>query len=142
MTHAPDGTEGGIREAARRLRNGLVAPAILVAVVVGLLLAVPGLEGVAIAVTRINGWWVAVAVAGEILSFLGYVLAFLQVFERAPIRFGARLAVSELAFNAMTQVAAHHAGVPRLDGGWRTQRPSTICTGPADLLHGVTNRAS
>ena len=36
----------------------------------------------------------------EILSCLGYVIAFLQVFERAPVRFGARVALSELAFGA------------------------------------------
>jgi uncharacterized membrane protein YbhN (UPF0104 family) len=41
-----------------------------------------------------------VAVVLEILSCLGYVLAFLQVFDRAPIRFGARVALSELAFGA------------------------------------------
>jgi uncharacterized membrane protein YbhN (UPF0104 family) len=41
-----------------------------------------------------------VAVFLELFSCLGYVVAFLQVFERAPIRFGARVALSELAFNA------------------------------------------
>ena len=41
-----------------------------------------------------------VAVDLEILSCLGYVLAFLQVFDRAPVRFGARVALSELAFGA------------------------------------------
>jgi uncharacterized membrane protein YbhN (UPF0104 family) len=44
--------------------------------------------------------WVAAGVAFEILSCLGYVLAFLQVFERIPRRFGARVALSELAFGA------------------------------------------
>ena len=33
-----------------------------------------------------------------------YVLAFLQVFERAPIRFGARVALSELAFGSAVSV--------------------------------------
>ena len=83
--------------------------------VVGLLLAVPGLHGVARTVTRMNGAWVAVAVALEILSCLGYVLAFLQVFERAPIRFGARVALSELAFNAAVSLG----GVSSVAmGGW------------------------
>ena len=31
---------------------------------------------------------------------MGYVIAFLQVFDRAPLRFGARVALSELAFGA------------------------------------------
>jgi uncharacterized membrane protein YbhN (UPF0104 family) len=44
--------------------------------------------------------WVAAAIGFEILCCLGYVVAFLQVFERAPVRFGARVALSELAFNA------------------------------------------
>jgi uncharacterized membrane protein YbhN (UPF0104 family) len=48
--------------------------------------------------------WIAVAVALEVLSCLGYVLAFLQVFERAPLRFGARVALSELAFNAAVSI--------------------------------------
>jgi hypothetical protein len=47
MPHAPDGTDGRSREAGRRLRNGLIPLAILLAMVVGLLLAVPGLDGVA-----------------------------------------------------------------------------------------------
>jgi uncharacterized membrane protein YbhN (UPF0104 family) len=107
--------EGSSREAARRLRSGLIALAILVAMVVGLLLAVPGLHGVAQTVTRMNGWWVAAAIGFEILSCLGYVLAFLQVFERAPIRFGARVALSELAFNAAVSLG----GVSSVAmGGW------------------------
>ena len=88
------------QDSARRLRRGLITLAILVAMVVGLLLAVPGLEGVKHAIQRMNAGWLALAVVLEILSCLGYVLAFLQVFDRAPIRFGARVALSELAFGA------------------------------------------
>jgi uncharacterized membrane protein YbhN (UPF0104 family) len=87
-------------EASRRLRNGLISLAILVAIVVGLLLAIPGLHGIARTLTHMKGGWVAAAVGLEVLSCLGYVLAFLQVFERAPLRLGARVALSELAFNA------------------------------------------
>ena len=112
--HDPAAAQGG-REAARRLRHGLIALAILVAMVVGLLLAVPGLHNVGRTVTRMNGGWVAVAIGLEILSCLGYVLAFLQVFERAPIRFGARVALSELAFNAAVSLG----GVSSVAmGGW------------------------
>ena len=67
---------------------------------VGLLVAIPGLHGVAKVVERMPLGWVAVAVGCEILSCVCYILAFLQVFERAPVRFGARVALSELAFNA------------------------------------------
>src|SRR2546421_12796562 len=96
-TAIPSFTE---RDSARRLRRGLITLAILVAMVVGLLLAVPGLEGVKDAIGRMSPGWLGLAVALEILSCLGYVVAFLQVFDRAPIRFGARVALSELAFGA------------------------------------------
>jgi uncharacterized membrane protein YbhN (UPF0104 family) len=84
----------------RSLWRGLLSLAILLALVVSLLLAVPGLHGVAHDVANMHPGWLAVAVVLEILSCLGYVLAFLQVFDRAPLRFGARVALSELAFGA------------------------------------------
>jgi len=65
-----------------------------------LLLAVPGLEGVADTVSGMKGQWVLVAVLLEVLSCASYVVAFLQVFERAPLRLGARVALSEEAFGA------------------------------------------
>jgi uncharacterized membrane protein YbhN (UPF0104 family) len=90
--------------AGRSLWHGLISLAILLALATGLVLAVPGLHGVGRAVARMDGGWLAAAVGFEILSCLGYVLAFLQVFERAPIRFGARVALSELAFGAAVSV--------------------------------------
>jgi len=87
-------------QARRRLRNGLVSLALLVLLATGLLLAVPGLHDVGRVVAHMQGSWLAAGVGLEILSCLGYVLAFLQVFERAPIRFGARVALTELAFNS------------------------------------------
>jgi uncharacterized membrane protein YbhN (UPF0104 family) len=69
-----------------------------------LLLAVPGLHGVADQVADMKIGWVLVAVALEVLSCVGYIIAFLQVFERAPVRFGARVALSELAFGAAVSV--------------------------------------
>ncbi len=87
-------------KASRSLRRGLISVAVLVALVVGLVLAVPGLHGVGRTVAHMQGGWIAVAIPLELLSCYGYVLAFLQVFERAPIRFGGRVALSELAFGA------------------------------------------
>jgi uncharacterized membrane protein YbhN (UPF0104 family) len=87
-------------KANRSLRNGLISLAILVALVIGLLLAIPGLHGVAREVTHMPTGLVAAALACEFLSCVSYIVAFLQVFERAPIRFGARVALSELAFGA------------------------------------------
>ncbi len=99
-----DGTELNAAKAQRSLRNGLISLAVLIALAGGLLLAIPGLHGVAHALRSMNTAWLVVAVALETLSCLGYVLAFLQVFERAPIKFGARVALSELAFGAAVSV--------------------------------------
>ena len=85
---------------ARRLRNGLVSLAILLALIVGLLLAVPGLHGVGEVVADMSPGWIGAAILFEILSCLGYVLIFLTVFDRAPIVFGARVALTEMAFGA------------------------------------------
>ena len=84
----------------RRLRNGLISLAILVALVVGLLLAVPGLHGVSDTVVDMAPPWIGAAIVLEILSCVGFVLIFLTVFDRAPFRFGARVALSEMAFGA------------------------------------------
>jgi uncharacterized membrane protein YbhN (UPF0104 family) len=98
------GPELNAAKAGRSLRNGLISLGVLLALIAGLLLAIPGLHGVARALRTMNSAWLAAAVVLEILSCLGYVGAFLQVFERAPIRFGARVALSELAFGAAVSV--------------------------------------
>lgn len=92
--------DSAMADPSRSLWRGLISLTILVAMVVGLLLAVPGLHGVGKAVSEMSGGWLALAVGLEVLSCVGYVIAFLQVFERAPVRFGARVALSELAFGA------------------------------------------
>jgi uncharacterized membrane protein YbhN (UPF0104 family) len=88
------------RTASRRLLHGLISLAVLLALVIGLVLAVPGLRGVGRTVADMQPSWIAAAVALEVLSCVGYVIAFLQVFDRAPVRFGARVALTELAFGA------------------------------------------
>jgi uncharacterized membrane protein YbhN (UPF0104 family) len=87
-------------KARRSLRNGFITLILAGALAVGLLLAVPGLEGVATTVSHMNARWVVVAVVLEVLSCASYVLVFLQVFERAPLRVGARIALTEEAFGA------------------------------------------
>ncbi len=87
-------------KASRSLRRGLISVAVLGALVVGLVLAVPGLHGVGRTLARMQGGWIVAAIPLEILSCYAYALAFLQVFERLPIRFGGRVALSELAFGA------------------------------------------
>jgi len=89
-----------VAKATRRLRHGLISLSILVVLVVGLLLAVPGLHDVAHKVVQMPAGLIVLAIVLEILSCAAYVIAFLQVFDRAPVRFGARVALSELAFGA------------------------------------------
>jgi uncharacterized membrane protein YbhN (UPF0104 family) len=84
----------------RSLWRGLISLVILIVLVASLLLAIPGLHAVGDRVTDMKLGWVLVAVGLEILSCVGYIIAFLQVFDRAPLRFGARVALSELAFGA------------------------------------------
>jgi uncharacterized membrane protein YbhN (UPF0104 family) len=78
-------------------------------------LAVPGLKGVATTVSNMKAEWVAVAILLEVLSCAGYVVAFLQVFDRAPLLVGAYVALSEEAFGAAVSLG----GVGSLAvGGW------------------------
>ena len=102
------GDERQAAEASRNLRNGLISLVVLILVVACLVLAVPGLHGVAVVITHMPVGLIAAAIGFEILSCLGYVVAFLQVFERAPIRWGARVALTELAFG--TAVSLGGAG--------------------------------
>jgi uncharacterized membrane protein YbhN (UPF0104 family) len=104
-----------VRKARRSLRNGFITLVLAGALVVGLLLAVPGLKGVATTVSHMKTQWVVVAVVLEVLSCASYVLAFLQVFDRAPVRVGSYVALSEEAFGAAVSLG----GVGSLAvGGW------------------------
>ena len=87
-------------KARRSLRNGFITLVLAGALVVGLLLAVPGLKGVATTVSNMKAQWVVVAIVLEVLSCACYIVAFLQVFERAPMRVGSYVALSEEAFGA------------------------------------------
>jgi uncharacterized membrane protein YbhN (UPF0104 family) len=86
--------------AGRNLKHGLVYLALLVLLVAGLLLAIPGLHGVGSAITHMEASWLVAGVGLELLSCLSYVLAFLRVFEQCPPRISAPVALSELAFGA------------------------------------------
>ncbi|MBO0769148.1 MAG: UPF0104 family protein [Solirubrobacterales bacterium] len=86
--------------ASRKLWQGLASLAVLVILVICLLAAVPSLHKVAHEVTSMAWGWVLAAIGFKLLSCVAYIIAFLQVFDRAPVRFGARVALSELAFGA------------------------------------------
>jgi hypothetical protein len=101
--------------ARRSLRNGFITLVLAVALAVGLLLAVPALKGVATTVSHMKVQWVVVAVLLEVLSCASYVVAFLQVFERAPLRVGARVALSEEAFGSAVSLGGVGSVIV---GGW------------------------
>jgi uncharacterized membrane protein YbhN (UPF0104 family) len=87
-------------KARRSLRNGFITLILGLALAAGLLIAVPGLKGVATTVSNMKAEWVVVAILFEVLSCAGFVVAFLQVFNRAPAKVGAEIALSEEAFGA------------------------------------------
>ena len=93
--------DAGAGDERRRLTRGLIGMAFLVVLGGGLLLAVPGLRHVVDRLAEVDPSWVVLAVALELVSCLGFVLAFQRVFHRAPRRFAARVAWSEMAFGAI-----------------------------------------
>lgn len=102
-------------KAHRSLRNGFITLVLAGALAVGLLLAVPGLKEVATTVSNMKPGWVVVAVLLEVLSCASYIVVFLQVFERAPVRVGAYVALSEEAFGAAVSLGG--AGSLAVAGG-------------------------
>ena len=111
----PQSEQVDAAKARRSLRNGFITLVLGGALVVGLLLGVPGLKGVATTVSQMKAQWVVVAILLEVLSCASYIVAFLQVFDRAPFRVGARVALSEEAFGAAVSLG----GVGSLAvGGW------------------------
>lgn len=86
---------------ARRLRNSLIALLAVAGAVALLLISLPGLDEVSTEVSSAGAGWLALAVAFEYLSCVGYVLTILLVFYRGPLRATVRLAWSELAANSV-----------------------------------------
>jgi uncharacterized membrane protein YbhN (UPF0104 family) len=134
---APEGTslELDDAKASRNLKHGLISLVVLIAIAVGLFLAVPSLHDVAHKILRMGIGWVLIAIALEILSCVGYVVIFLMIFRRAPRRLGARVALSELAFGAA--VALGGAGSVAV-GAWllieRGARPGRVAERSAVLF--------
>jgi uncharacterized membrane protein YbhN (UPF0104 family) len=114
----------GAEDQKRRLRRGLISVALLVALVAGLVLAVPGLHGVATQLGHMNGGLIAIGVVLEVLSCFGYVLTFMLVFDRAPLLFAARVAWTEMAFGAA--VALGGAGSLGIGAWLLTQRGAPV----------------
>ncbi len=95
---------GGMSTQSRRLRNGLISLAVFFALVVALLLAVPGLRSAGERITDASAGWIAAGVGFELLSCAGYVVLFELVFKMER-RFSRRLSLSELAVNSVVSVS-------------------------------------
>jgi uncharacterized membrane protein YbhN (UPF0104 family) len=102
VPQAPDETAAELTDTTqrRRLRNGVIGLALLMVLGVSLLLAVPGLRGVADGISDMPPGDVAGAIGLELASCFGFVFAFWLVFWRAPFVFAARVAWTEMAFGS------------------------------------------
>jgi len=90
---------------SRTLRNSLISLAIFFALVVALLLAVPGLDAAADRIAHASIPWMLAGVGLEMLSCLGYVVLFGLVFARLGRSLVSRLSLAELAVNSVVSVS-------------------------------------
>jgi len=90
---------------SRTLRNSVISLAVFFALVVALLLAVPGLDSVGDRISHANPAWVAAGIGLEALSCIGYVVLFDLVFGRLGRSLASRLSLSELAVNSVVSVS-------------------------------------
>ncbi len=90
---------------SRTLRNSIVSLVVFFALVVVLLLAVPGLETASERLIDANPGWVVLGVLFEVLSVAGYVVLFDLVFDRLDRHLSRRLALAELAVNSVVSLS-------------------------------------
>lgn len=102
---AREGERQAMEVTSRTLRNSIVSLTVFFALLVALLLAVPGLESAADRIVKANPSWVACGLALEVLSCLGYVVLFDLVFGRLGRGLSSRLSLSELAVNSVVSVS-------------------------------------
>jgi uncharacterized membrane protein YbhN (UPF0104 family) len=90
---------------SRTLRNSMISLAVFFALVVALLLGVPGLDAAADRIAKANIPWIAAGVVLEVLSCLGYVVLFELIFGRLGRSLSSRLSLAELAVNSVVSVS-------------------------------------
>ena len=90
---------------SRTLRNSIISLAIFFALVVALLIGVPGLDEAADRIVHASTPWVLAGIALELLSCLGYVVLFGLVFGRLGRSVSSRLSLAELAVNSVVSVS-------------------------------------
>jgi uncharacterized membrane protein YbhN (UPF0104 family) len=94
-----------LAKTSRTLRNSLISLAVFFAIVVLLLIAVPGLQTAADRISDAEPDWVLIAIGFELLSCAGYMILFDLVFGRIGRRLVTRLSLSELAVNSVVSVS-------------------------------------
>jgi uncharacterized membrane protein YbhN (UPF0104 family) len=102
---APEESVDALEVQSRILRNSIISLAIFFALVVGLLLAVPGLDAAADRISHGNVPWILAGIVLEVLSCLGYVVLFGLVFGRLGRSLSSRLSLAELAVNSVVSVS-------------------------------------
>jgi uncharacterized membrane protein YbhN (UPF0104 family) len=102
---APEESADVLAAQSRTLRNSVISLAIFFALVVALLLGVPGLRAAGEQISDANPSWVAAGIVLEVLSCAGYVVLFGLVFGRLGRRLSSRLSLSELAVNSVVSVS-------------------------------------
>ncbi|MGP0102819.1 MAG: lysylphosphatidylglycerol synthase transmembrane domain-containing protein [Solirubrobacteraceae bacterium] len=90
---------------SRTLRNSIISLAIFFALVVALLIGVPGLDAAADRIAHANIPWVVCGIGLETLSCAGYVVLFQLVFARLGRSLSSRLSLAELAVNSVVSVS-------------------------------------
>jgi uncharacterized membrane protein YbhN (UPF0104 family) len=95
----------GLAAQSRRLRNSIISLAVFCVIVVGLLLAVPGLRSAGERITDANVPWVVAGVVLEVLSCTAYVVLFGLVFGRLGRSLSSRLSLAELAVNSVVSAS-------------------------------------
>ena len=96
--------KGDAQNPKRQLVESWVALALVATLVIGLILAVPGLKGVGTALGRAQSGWVVLAVVLELLSGVGYALVMVLVLPRTSKTFASRLGWAESAFGAAVTI--------------------------------------
>jgi uncharacterized membrane protein YbhN (UPF0104 family) len=90
---------------SRTLRNSVISLAVFFALIVALLLSVPGLHSVEQDIYHASSQWVAAGVGLELLSCASYVVLFGLVFGMLGKRLVSRLSLAELAVNSVVSVS-------------------------------------
>jgi putative heme transporter len=100
-----EGAGAAMEAQSRSLRNSLISLVIFFALVVALMLSVPGLRAAAERITDANVTWITAAIGLEFLSCAGYVVLFGLVFGRLGRSLTSRLSLSELAVNSVVSIS-------------------------------------